>query len=361
MAKPVGRGRASLGIVAAAALAGCLDRNPQFEEPLPTTSDSSGADSTGDPTASTTSQGTTGSLTDPSTSATSTVGPMTTTPLGACGDGQVGQDEECDDGLKNADDAACTSACKQATCGDGLIHKDIEFCEDLNDDPADGCVACFVPHVCKEVLDRAPGSPTGLYVMDPDGPGPGPLVPAYCDMTLDGGGWTRVERSPLADPIARALFADVEVNYDAPASSRYRMGRAAMNVVQQHSNELWIDCGGTDHLWTDSDFLFEGEGAPNPCDAVGAVLYKEAQLSDIILKDVELCTGFTGLLDGDCAGAWRIDEVEQMLCGLSSTPWIDGQPFSAQNSDIFAADPTVQELELHDCHKAGAIRAVMMR
>ena len=98
---------------------------------------------------------------------------------------------------------------------------------------------------------------TGLHLIDIDGPEPMPLIPVFCDMTLDGGGWTRVERSPLADPIARALFADVEVNYDDPTKSRYRMGRAAMNVVQQHSNELWFDCGGTDHLWTDSDFLFE--------------------------------------------------------------------------------------------------------
>lgn len=374
------RWRASTGIVAVAALTACLDRNPEFEEPLlPTASGSGSATTTADPTADLTvdptSQETTGSpsASSASESATTAIDPTTETtadplttgmtmmPLEGCGDGILTPDEECDDGPMNADTAACTSTCKLAKCGDGLIQTDVEYCEDLNDDPADGCVKCFEPHVCQEVLDRAPGVPSGLYVMDPDGPGPGPLVPVYCDMTLKGGGWTRVERSPFADPIARALYEDFEVNYDGPTKSRYRMGKAAMIGVEQHSNEMWIECGGVDHLWTDSDFLFSGEGNPNTCGNVGKVLYKEAQLSDIVLTDVELCTGFAGFLDGECAGAWRIDEIEQELCGLSSTPWLAGQMFTTPNSDIFAVDPMLEEPEVHECHKPGAIRAVFLR
>ncbi|MFY0532501.1 fibrinogen-like YCDxxxxGGGW domain-containing protein [Nannocystis pusilla] len=376
------RWRASTGIVAVAAWTGCLDRNPEFEEPLlPTASGSGSTTTTGDPTVDPTSQGTTGSptavsgsesATDPTdglttgmtTGMTTTDGlttGITTMPPAGCGDAILTPDEECDDGPMNADTAACTSTCKLAKCGDGLIQTGVEYCEDLNDDPADGCVKCFEPHVCQEVLDRAPGVPTGLYKMDPDGPGPGTLVPVYCDMTLKGGGWTRVERSPFGDAIARALFEDVEVNYDDPTNSRYRMGKAAMVVVEQHSNEMWIECGGVDHLWTDSDFLFAGEDNPNSCANYGKVLYKEAQLNDIVLTDVELCTGFTGFLDGECPGAWRIDEQEQELCALSSTPWIDGQMFTTLYSDIFAADPSTAEPELHDCHKPGAIRAVFLR
>ena len=58
-----------------------------------------------------------------------------------CGDGDQGPDEECDNGPDNADDAACTSTCTLAKCGDSLIQKDIEECDDGNTDPGDGCSA----------------------------------------------------------------------------------------------------------------------------------------------------------------------------------------------------------------------------
>ncbi|MEZ4451240.1 MAG: DUF4215 domain-containing protein [Nannocystaceae bacterium] len=51
--------------------------------------------------------------------------------LGVCGNGVVEADqgEECDDGLGNGDAAACTASCKIATCGDGLLQKDVEACD----------------------------------------------------------------------------------------------------------------------------------------------------------------------------------------------------------------------------------------
>ncbi len=38
-----------------------------------------------------------------------------------CGNGLLNDDEECDEGEANADDGACTRACKLAVCGDGLV------------------------------------------------------------------------------------------------------------------------------------------------------------------------------------------------------------------------------------------------
>jgi uncharacterized delta-60 repeat protein len=60
---------------------------------------------------------------------------------GVCGDGVQGAGEACDDGPSNADDAACTSACQLATCGDGLVHAGVEACDDgVNDGGYGGCV-----------------------------------------------------------------------------------------------------------------------------------------------------------------------------------------------------------------------------
>jgi cysteine-rich repeat protein len=47
-----------------------------------------------------------------------------------CGDGFIQTGEECDNGVENADVAACTSKCKKATCGDSLVQLDVEDCDE---------------------------------------------------------------------------------------------------------------------------------------------------------------------------------------------------------------------------------------
>lgn len=46
----------------------------------------------------------------------------------SCGDGIVNGAEECDDGNTKNDDA-CTSACKNAKCGDDIVQKGVEDCD----------------------------------------------------------------------------------------------------------------------------------------------------------------------------------------------------------------------------------------
>lgn len=50
--------------------------------------------------------------------------------VGICGSGVVEPGEECDEGPDNSDNGSCTLACKNAFCGDGLIHKGFEGCDD---------------------------------------------------------------------------------------------------------------------------------------------------------------------------------------------------------------------------------------
>jgi len=72
----------------------------------------------------------------------------------ACGDGVVYVGvEECDDGDQNGDSAACTSACVLASCGDGLVYEGVEECDegDLNADEA-ACTSACLAAVCGDGL-----------------------------------------------------------------------------------------------------------------------------------------------------------------------------------------------------------------
>ena len=56
-------------------------------------------------------------------------------PLGICGNQLVEDGEQCDDG-NDVNRDACTNACREAVCGDGIVWRGMEGCDDgeLNDE-----------------------------------------------------------------------------------------------------------------------------------------------------------------------------------------------------------------------------------
>lgn len=65
--------------------------------------------------------------------------------LAACGDGIIQSGEECDDGNAVASDT-CTTLCKNARCGDGIVLAGTEECDDGNSIENDGCTnGCKAP------------------------------------------------------------------------------------------------------------------------------------------------------------------------------------------------------------------------
>ena len=50
-----------------------------------------------------------------------------------CGDAEVNEGEECDDGEDNGDNAACTAQCTINVCGDGLVFEGVEECDGEGD------------------------------------------------------------------------------------------------------------------------------------------------------------------------------------------------------------------------------------
>ena len=113
-----------------------------------TTANATGEQTGGDPTTTTADPSTTAdpaSTTDPSTDDTGGSTDITagsTGDPGVCGDLVVNGDEECDHGMANNNNGDCTTLCKFAVCGDGLVHLgegSLEDCDDGNADEADGC------------------------------------------------------------------------------------------------------------------------------------------------------------------------------------------------------------------------------
>ena len=61
-------------------------------------------------------------------------------------------------------------------------------CEEGN--VCDGLGACLVPPDCMVLRAAYPEATSGVYIVDFDGAGPGPTREVFCDMELEGGGWT---------------------------------------------------------------------------------------------------------------------------------------------------------------------------
>ncbi len=126
-------------VVSVSLLAGaCSDDGGVNTAPMNTTVDTMTSSGSGVETDSPTSDPTEDPTNDPTDDPTND--PTEDIP-DTCGNGVVDDGEECDNGAENADNAACTSACKKATCGDGLVHEGVEECDDGNVDNGDTCVA----------------------------------------------------------------------------------------------------------------------------------------------------------------------------------------------------------------------------
>ena len=75
-----------------------------------------------------------------------------------CGNGSIESGEDCDDS-NTIDTDACTAACKDAECGDGIVQSGTEECDDGNDIDADDCKNdCKEQSFVKVVTSSEPAS-----------------------------------------------------------------------------------------------------------------------------------------------------------------------------------------------------------
>jgi hypothetical protein len=94
----------------------------------------------------------------------------------------------CNDVVQNGSetDIDCGGSC--TSCAIGKACKVSADCAPAICDT----LLCRLPKSCAELKTAVAASPDGTYLLDPDGAGGAAPLSVYCDMTTDGGGWTKI-------------------------------------------------------------------------------------------------------------------------------------------------------------------------
>ncbi|MEZ4391453.1 MAG: fibrinogen-like YCDxxxxGGGW domain-containing protein [Polyangiales bacterium] len=161
--------------------------------------------------------------------------------LGACSAGFA----DCDGGASNgcetdtrsalANCGACGNACgAQQVCRAG---------------------ACLTLPSCAQLHAAYPSLPSGEYEIDPDGAGAAPAFRAYCDMTLDGGGWTYAGTVHNAPATAGRRWTSLAALSDATTFGALT-GRLTDNV----KTPAWSGVPGADLLVVTDEYHFGFRG-----------------------------------------------------------------------------------------------------
>jgi Fibrinogen beta and gamma chains, C-terminal globular domain len=87
--------------------------------------------------------------------------------------------------------------------------------------PANLSVTACYPTSCYEIKTIKPSATDGNYTIDPDGIGGNAQIPVYCDMTSDGGGWTRIFSHSSSGGFFANSTEALETNVATPSAAKY--------------------------------------------------------------------------------------------------------------------------------------------
>lgn len=157
----------------------------------------------------------------------------------------------CTDNVKNGSeiDKDCGGSC--SACGPGLACVVVGDCQA-------GLVCttkvCTTPRSCLDLQKGRPQTTDGVQSIDPDGPGGAAAFKVYCDMTNDGGGWTRAVNikgnsvfhldqvdavGDVSDAAVAAKLSDATINQlNTVGYFRYNCG-SQVNLYVKNVQNTW--------------------------------------------------------------------------------------------------------------------------
>jgi hypothetical protein len=265
---------------------------------------------------------------------------------GKCFDGASVAFCDCPDGYEGATCERSHDDCLDDPCSNGGICVDGDQSRTCTCPPGfsgEDCEAGLLP-TCRAILDLVPDASSGVYAVDPDGPGQGDLpLEVFCDMAT--GGWTLVgeEHEGVA-----GTFKYLGVSVGDPRALAHEGANAL--IGEQFSgiyDEVWVTWANADDAGDGIHFLIEEEMFQNSVNtsipvsdfyttndtlqgwvdsAGGAVLCRASQSPDI--------------RPGDSSWAIKPKNDTNQACGCNSSGWAGRGAFYGGHSNQTLCNPS---------------------
>jgi len=109
---------------------------------------------------------------------------------------------------------------------------------------------------CKDIHERQPELPSGVYAVDLDGVGPAAPLDVYCDMTSDGGGWTLVMNQVPTEWLPNNLGTVNPGNFGS-LTKTYRLGSDIIKTIRP--TVAWLLTDNSNRVYYQSDCIVDWE------------------------------------------------------------------------------------------------------